>query len=103
MHIRGPVRHELKTHPEPFEAVMAAEKMYEVRVNDRNFQVGDQLLLREWDPYRGDYTGQRLQVTVSYMTQGGTFGLPETLCVMGIIPGWRGEIRTGVSGSGFEP
>lgn len=42
--------HELKTWSPFFEAIANEEKTFEVRRNDRDFQVGDILLLREWDP-----------------------------------------------------
>lgn len=37
--------HELKTDPKPFDAVYDGRKLCEVRNNDRDFQVGDLLLL----------------------------------------------------------
>lgn len=45
-----PPVHVLKTHPEPFEAVIAGVKRAEFRRMDRPFKVGHLLRLREWDP-----------------------------------------------------
>jgi hypothetical protein len=78
--------HELKTHPEPFEAIRDGRKFHEVRVNDRNYSIGDELLLREWNPGTEEYTGRQLQRIVSYITEGGTWGLPENLCVLSLHP-----------------
>ena len=82
--------HELKTHPVPFQRVDEGLKTYEVRKADRDFQVGDILHLREWDPdrmvrHRSCYTGNGLYVRVVYITMPGQWGLPADLCVMGIV------------------
>jgi hypothetical protein len=83
-------RHELKTWPQFFNAMLARTKTYEIRKNDRNFQVGDELFLREWDPQQQTYSGRDLTVDVTYMTKGGQWGIPEGICVMGIrIQSWR--------------
>lgn len=79
-----PVEHELKTWVEPFTAVLAGVKRYEVRRNDRNFKVGDYLVLREWDHKTEKYTGRAVRVQILYMTPGGECGLPDDLCVMSI-------------------
>jgi hypothetical protein len=76
--------HELKTWPEPFRALLEGRKHHEVRFNDREFAVGDVLVLQEWSPEKGRYTGRELRRVVSYMTGGGHFGLPLDLCVMSL-------------------
>lgn len=76
--------HELKTWPDPFQAVWDGAKTYEIRTNDREFKVGDLLHLREYDPATGSYTGSFLMRAVSYMTLGGEWGLPPGLCVLGL-------------------
>ena len=83
--------HSLKTWPESFAAVQDGRKRYEIRRNDRAFAVGDVLVLREWEPSTERYTREMVSVRVTYLTPGGTFGLPTDLCVMGIEPSdsWR--------------
>ena len=87
--------HELKTWPEPFAAVLLRLKHHEVRKSDRSFVIGDTLLLREYDPSYGrqmpgelpeprGYTGRELRCRVTYISRGGTWGLPPDLCVMSI-------------------
>ncbi len=79
--------HELKAHPEPFAALLSGAKTHEVRFNDRGFEVGDRLLLREYCP--GDdepYTGRELELLVTYISKGGTWGLPAVICVMSVKP-----------------
>ena len=75
--------HELKTWPIPFQAVWDELKLYEVRKTDRPFQVGDELLLREWSQDSG-YSGRRILAKVTYMTPPGHWGLPPELCILGI-------------------
>lgn len=41
--------HELKTWPVHFEAVWRGDKTFEVRLDDRAYQCGDTVTLREWD------------------------------------------------------
>ena len=58
--------HELKIKPEYFAAVVSGDKTFEIRNNaDRNFKVGDTLLLWEWN---GGFTGQTVERAVSYIT-----------------------------------
>jgi len=85
--------HELKCHPAPFAAVMRGEKTFEFRKDDRGFEVGDKLKLREWIPEKTDigvgriettgYTGLSEDFIVTYKLAG-RFGVPEGYCVLGI-------------------
>jgi hypothetical protein len=76
--------HELKTHPEPFGALIRKEKPYEVRRADRPFQVNDTLRLREFDPIAEKYTGRSALAVITYITPPGRYGLPPDLTVLGI-------------------
>ncbi len=76
--------HVLKTWPEPFQATLDGRKNYELRKNDRDFRVGDALILNEWDPTTGVFTGRWIVVEITYMTPGGTWGLPDDLCILSI-------------------
>ncbi len=73
--------HELKVWPEEYQLLQIGTKEFEVRKNDRNFEAGDSLNLREWDPKTALYTGRWMIRRISYMIQG-KFGLPEDVCVM---------------------
>lgn len=62
-------RHLLKTWPPYFKAVLEGEKTFEIRKNDRDYGVGDELLLREWDPDTETYSGREVLVEVTYMSK----------------------------------
>jgi len=64
------VAHELKIWPEYFENVYYGYKRFEVRKNDRVFKVGDDVRLREWDPKTESYTGEYVDVRITYVLNG---------------------------------
>jgi len=73
--------HELKILPQYFEAVEKGEKTFELRLNDRGYQVGDMLYLRE---YCNGYTGRTVAKKVTYMLEGiPEYGLNEKYCILG--------------------
>ena len=61
-----PDTHKLKTWPIPFWEVIAGSKTFEVRRNDRDFKVGDLLLLQEYEPALKKYTGEEVLVQIDY-------------------------------------
>lgn len=84
--------HDLKTWPSSFEAIFKGGKRHEIRSNrDRHFEIGDDLILREWGPGvpEAGYTGRRLRAQVQFVTKGGSFGLPHNLDVLTIEPSDR--------------
>ena len=81
--------HELKVWPEQFRALLRGDKRFEYRIDDRDFKVGDSLVLRQWDPQTERYTAERcntLQATISYIARGPAFGIPEGFVVLSIVP-----------------
>lgn len=89
--------HELKTWPDFFDAIKRGDKSFEVRRNDRNFEVDDTLLLLKFDPAQSSQgpwitpSGTRshkkehadnLKVQVTYVLQGGSFGIDGDFVVM---------------------
>lgn len=77
--------HKLKTWPDYYHDVISGKKLFEVRYNDRNFQVGDTLRLLEWSPADEDYTGEQMDFDVTYILEGGAFGIEDGYVVMSII------------------
>lgn len=77
------MKHELKTWPEYFNAVVDGTKNFEVRKNDRNFQIGDMLVLKEWDQLRESYTGSQVCGKVTYILINPQF-VKEGYIIMGL-------------------
>lgn len=86
--IEAPRVHVLKTDPEVFAAVLAGLKTHEIRLNDRNFAVGDLLELYE-TVFPGAemkagaellYTGRTAKRTVSHIQTG--YGLADGWCIL---------------------
>ncbi|MBD77567.1 MAG: hypothetical protein CL840_01335 [Crocinitomicaceae bacterium] len=70
--------HILKTDPKLFEASFSGKRPWEIRKNDRNFQVGDSLTLKETQHTGQEmrdgaplvYTGRELECEVEYIFEG---------------------------------
>jgi hypothetical protein len=86
--------HILKTDPAVFQAVVSGEKTWEIRYNDRDYQVGDILHLKE-TAYTGAemnagkpliYTGNSLIVDVIYIFKGPLYGLADKWVIMTVVP-----------------
>ncbi len=79
--------HELKVHWPYFEAVSDGRKPFEARKDDRGFQTGEVLWLREYRQDRGPdfrYTGNAEFARITYILRGGQFGVEVGHVVMGI-------------------
>lgn len=77
------VIHELKIAPEYFEAVAKGAKQFELRKDDRNFQVNDLVVLKEYD--NGAYTGRTLRhLPIKYVLRNcPQYGLQDGYCIIG--------------------
>lgn len=82
--------HHIKCHQEPFEAMMMGRKLHEFRKNNRNYQVGDELVIREYDPQENDYTGRAMVRIVTYVGTG--FGIPDGFVCLSVVPEDMGEM-----------
>lgn len=84
--------HELKIYPVFFEDVRFAKKTFDLRKNDRNFGVGDQIIFHEFNPdgefedyerERG-YTGHHFIARITYILSNFD-GLLDSYCILGLI------------------
>ena len=82
--------HEVKILPEYFDAVEKGVKMWEYRFNDRNYTVGDVLILREWKD--GSYTPRRITVKITYILSDFS-ALPDGWVIMSIKKLQGGKIK----------
>lgn len=77
-------RHELKSWPVYFRALVSGVKTFEVRRgNDRTYRAGDELFIKEWDPKTERYSGLDLLMRVTYVMHRDPF-LPEDIWVMAV-------------------
>lgn len=79
--------HELKTWPEYFEYLWDGSKTFEVRIDDREYDLHDHLHLREWVPGDDRYTGRELISKVIYIMdgkEGAPMGLERGYVVMAL-------------------
>lgn len=74
--------HELKTLQPFFDDVRKGHKRFEIRKNDRNFKVGDDLCLKEFDGK--EFTGDIWYVHINYILHGGNFGLEDGYVILGL-------------------
>ncbi len=58
---------EKKVWPKFFEKILKGDKNFELRLNDFVCNIGDTLILREWDPKSKDYTGRIIKKKVTYV------------------------------------
>jgi Domain of unknown function (DUF3850) len=97
------MEHELKVWSPHFERLADDSKTFEIRKNDRGFQQGDTLRLREYDPAGTHdecsqpackdrrYTGREIHRRVGFIAAGTLFGLQlGEYVVMSLLP--TGEV-----------
>lgn len=105
---------ELKCHPTDFDDIYHARKQFEVRKDDRTFEVGRILSLREYVPHEvtasgtsilqdlGTYTGRSCRVIVTYILRDSPFLSPGVV-VMGFFPPLGALLRMAVTGRAMTP
>lgn len=82
--VRMTVIHKLKTDPVPFAAISVGNKRFEMRTADRQFNVGDDLWLQEFDRETQTFTGSVLIAAVTYVMRAHEYGVPDGYVVMSI-------------------
>lgn len=77
--------HVIKCWPQYFGPIRRNEKKFDVRRDDRGYQKGDTVHLREWAPYGGggSFTGNDEFRKIKYILTGGQFGIEPGYVVLG--------------------
>jgi ASC-1-like (ASCH) protein len=87
-------QHELKTDSEVFDATQDGKKNFEIRFNDRDYQIGDMLILQETEHTGLEmkngspliYTGYSIKAQVTYILRGPIYGLATGWVIMAHQP-----------------
>lgn len=93
--------HELKSWSRFFDPIVTGDRRHELRRNDRDYRVGDRLVLREFDESLGSYTGRECTAVVTSITSQdepcavSAEGLNPDFCIL--------TIRVVAYPKGFEP
>lgn len=82
-------KHSVKISPAYFDAVKNGLKTFEIRKLDRDYKIGDTLVLSEYIPgtyEAGSYSGRRVNVAITYILTDDQFpdGIKEGYGVLGI-------------------
>ena len=85
---------EKKVLPEYYKEIRSHRKMFELRKDDSDYEVGDILILREWDGEK--YTGCRTSFEITYILRNcPEYGLMDGYCILSLqTPGWDSIIRS---------
>jgi hypothetical protein len=87
--------HHLKTLPQFWDAVERGEKTFEARLNDRNFQKGDELHLYRYEestlPKNFDFDKHKQQLTklvfkAGMILHGPAYGIADGYAVVSLLP-----------------
>lgn len=78
------INHRLKILPQYFQDVTVGDKTFEIRKNDRDYKVGDNIVLSEYED--GQYAGRNILAIITYITD---YGQKDDYVVFGIKPNFN--------------
>lgn len=86
-----PTTHTVRSWSYLFQEMKAGRKTHDLRKNDREYAVGDRLLLQEYNQAYGTYTGESLLMDITYITGRSTVPcavstavLPDDYCILSV-------------------
>ena len=78
--------HEVKILPNYYEDVLSGKKTFELRKDDRDYKVGDLIVLKEYDSSENVYTGREKMYGIGYILRNcPEYGLQEGYCILGLF------------------
>ncbi len=76
--------HELKILPQYYREVVLGNKTYELRKDDRGYNLGDLIVLKEYN--NGVYTGNEFNVTIKHLLRGcPDYGLKDGYVIISLL------------------
>jgi hypothetical protein len=76
-------RHEIKIAPEYYEAIKSGRKNFELRKNDRDYKVGDILILSEFGGEQSESKEPLVRIVEYVLKDCEQYGLKEGYCILG--------------------
>lgn len=77
--------HSLKCWPIPFSAIYHGEKNWELRKDDRQYSIGNYLLIKEWDNEKQEYTGSFVEKQIVWILRScPEWGLMDGFCILSL-------------------
>jgi hypothetical protein len=61
-------QHVVKSWSHLFQPFLDGVKTHDIRIMDRDYKVGDKLILQEWDWKKKEYTGREAAAEITYIT-----------------------------------
>lgn len=58
----------LKLNAKYYDDVLTGKKPFEIRYDDRQYNVGDYLVMREWNNDKEEYTGRIMILRITYIS-----------------------------------
>jgi hypothetical protein len=69
----GMAEYKVKSWTHFFEAIVDGKKLHDMRdLKDRDYRVGDTLIMQDYDPVKGSYSGRECPVEITYITSNET-------------------------------
>jgi hypothetical protein len=82
--------HQVKSWPEYFKPISMGVKTFDLRKDDRGYQVGDDIQFEEFSNITGEHTGKVATRRISYILREFA-GLMPGYCILGITN--SGDVR----------